>query len=69
MDRQGHGWSRALRVLLQAVHSPEYLDAKARDFGAFTLWALLITAVFVLGMIPWTMRSTPRAPGTSSGCA
>ncbi|ROO32939.1 GGDEF domain-containing protein [Salinisphaera orenii] len=53
MDRQGHGWSRALRVLLQAVHSPEYLDAKARDFGAFTLWALLITAVFVLGMIPW----------------
>lgn len=52
-DRQAYGRAQTLLVLLQAVHSPEYLAAKARDFGAFTLWAVLITAVFVLGTISW----------------
>lgn len=42
-------WSEFLRT----QRTPEYRSAKARDFGTFTVWALLITAVFVLFTIMW----------------
>lgn len=50
---------RPLFEFLRALHAQAYLAAKARDFGSFTFWALLVTAIFVLFTIVWDYAVDP----------
>ena len=58
-DPVNRGRLDLLRRFLGDLRSPAYLEAKAHDFGAFTLWALWVTAVFMLCTILWDYTIDP----------
>ncbi|WP_435101418.1 diguanylate cyclase [Arhodomonas sp. AD133] len=65
-QRAGKG-VRALYAWLRAVHSTEHRAAKAVDFGRFSVFASVITAVFVANTWLWDYAIDPVHMGDAFG--